>query len=69
MDSSWNDLVVIYERMKRMTACFGREKVKNMKFNGKARRNTLLKTRNLNPGMILSIVYLYLLVVSTNVVF
>ena len=55
--------------MKRMTACFGREKVKNMKFNGKARRNTLLKTRNLNPGMILSIVYLYLLVVSTNVVF
>ena len=41
MDFSWNNLVVISQRMKWMTVCFGGEKKKNINFNSKARRNTL----------------------------
>ena len=47
--------------------CFA-VKGKNITFNNKARCITLLKTRNLNWGMIYSNVSLFLLVVATNLV-
>ena len=34
---SWNNLVIISERMKQMTACFAGEKEKTIKFSSKAR--------------------------------